>query len=435
MNKRDRPPTQKKLPSTQRTQRFLFSAIWAISAVFSVACGKKGPPLPPLVKLPAAPVDLTAERRGNVVDLQFSVPAANTDGTRPANVSGVEVYAVTLPPAAPPIADAQLVKLATKVDSIVVKAPKDPDVTVDPDDPDEEAEPVEGDGLDQGAVARVVETLTPAMLTPIEIPKSARAAGAAPPAANPSGPLLGAPSAPRVRTYVTVGTSTRGKAGPLSKRLTVPLVPPPPPPVVPVLSYDETAVTLSWPPVSLGPSSAKTGESEPLPSTPFGTAQPTIAYNVYDVSGPAAVKLTTTAVAEARFVDSRMVWNEKRCYVARTAETVGGLVIESDASPQACDTLKDTFPPAAPKALQAVPSDGAINLIWEPNTERDLAGYIVLRAPAAGGELQPITSEPIVDPSFRDGVQPGVRFVYAVRAVDRAGNLSPLSNRAEEVAR
>jgi hypothetical protein len=422
-------------PRSPQSQRWLFFALFATLAFPVVACGKKGPPLPPLVKLPAAPADLTAERRGNVVDLQLTVPAANTDGTRPANITRVDAYAVTLPGSAPPIADAQLLKLATKVDTIEVKAPKDPDVTVDPDDPDEEAEPVEGDGLDQGAAAHVSETLTPAMLTPIEIPKSARAAGAAAPIVNSSGPLIGAPSAPPTRTYITVGISTRGKEGPLSKRLTVPLVPPPPAPPSAVLLYDETAVTLTWPAVSLGPISSKAGDEELLPSKPFGTSQPTIAYNVYDASGPVPVKLTTTAVAETRFVDQRMVWDEKRCYVVRTAETIGGLPIESDASPQTCDTLKDTFPPAAPKALQAVPSDGAINLIWEPNTERDLAGYIVLRARADGGELQPVTSEPIVDPSFRDGVQPGVRFVYAVRAVDKAGNLSPLSNRAEETAR
>ena len=400
-----------------------------------VACGKKGPPLPPLVKLPAAPADLTAERRGNVVDLQFTVPATNSDGTRPANISRANAYAVTLPVSAPPIADAQLLKLATKVDSLEVKAPKDPDVTADPDDPDEEAEAVEGDGLDQGAAAHVSETITPAMLTPIEIPKSARPVGAAPPVVNKSGPLLGAPSAPPMRTYVIAGISTRGKEGPPSKRLTVPLVPPPPPPPAPAMAYDETAVTLIWPLVSLVPTPAKTGDEELLPSKPFGTSDPTVAYNVYDVSGPVPVKVTTTPVAETRVVDNRMVWNEKRCYAVRTVETIGGLTIESDASPQTCDTLKDTFPPAAPKALQAVPSDGAINLIWEPSAERDLAGYIVLRARADGGELQPITPEPIVDPSFRDGVQPGVRFTYAVRAVDKAGNLSPLSNRAEETAR
>ena len=34
-------------------------------ALVTVACGKKGPPLPPLVKLPVAPADFTAARRAN----------------------------------------------------------------------------------------------------------------------------------------------------------------------------------------------------------------------------------------------------------------------------------------------------------------------------------------------------------------------------------
>jgi len=42
-----------------------FSA-FAFSAVFfAAACGKSGPPLPPLVKLPVAPADLVAARQGN----------------------------------------------------------------------------------------------------------------------------------------------------------------------------------------------------------------------------------------------------------------------------------------------------------------------------------------------------------------------------------
>ncbi len=97
--------------------------------------------------------------------------------------------------------------------------------------------------------------------------------------------------------------------------------------------------------------------------------------------------------------------------------------------------MKDTFPPAAPKALNAVPTDGAISLIWDSNTEKDFAGYIVLRATGTGADLQPITPEPIQDPSFKDNVPAGVRYVYAVRAIDTVGNLSPLSNQVEETAR
>ena len=103
-----------------------------VAVLLGVGCGKKGPPLPPLVKLPVPPADLTAERHGETVDLQFTVPGVNTDGTRPANVERVDVYAVT---AAPTVTDDQLVKQGTKVGSVRVKAPRHPNQTIDPDEP------------------------------------------------------------------------------------------------------------------------------------------------------------------------------------------------------------------------------------------------------------------------------------------------------------
>jgi hypothetical protein len=415
----------------------IFFAVFAAFAFIVVTgCGKKGPPLPPLVKLPAPLADLSAVRRGDTIDLQFTVPSANTDGTHPANVARVDVYAITAP-AAPPLTDAQVLKLGTKVGSVAVKAPRDPNATSDPDEPDddEEVDAPEGPGLDQGVVARLAEALAASSLTPVEVPKNASRAEPQPAAADR--PLLPAPSAPLSRTYVGVGVSTRGRNGPVSKRIAVPLVPPPPRPSPPTIVYNETAVTLTWPSTTAGTSSGSdAGAAVVLPSKEIGTTPPAIGYNVYDVSNPAsAVKLTKAPIAEARFEDARIVWGEQRCYVVRTAATVAGTTIESEAPPATCRMLTDTFAPEAPKSLRSVSSEGAINLIWEPNSEKDLAGYLVLRAVLPSQALEPITPEPIRELSFRDGVQAGVRFVYAVKAVDKAGNVSPLSNRVEEAAR
>jgi fibronectin type 3 domain-containing protein len=173
-----------------------------------------------------------------------------------------------------------------------------------------------------------------------------------------------------------------------------------------------------------------------LPSRVFGASRPTIAYHVYDTTNAGApVRLTAKPVEGPKYVDPRIVWGEKRCYTIVAAETIDGATIESEAPPPTCDTLVDTFPPAAPKDLKAISSEGAINLIWEPNAERDLAGYIVLRGVEPAQSLQPITPAPIVEPSFKDNVQPGVAYVYAVRAVDRAGNASDPSARVVETAR
>ena len=118
--------------------------------------------------------------------------------------------------------------------------------------------------------------------------------------------------------------------------------------------------------------------------------------------------------------------------------TVGPISSESAGTPTVCVKTVDTFPPAAPKNLQAVASEGTISLIWDANTEADLAGYIVLRGAAGSGQLTAITPTPIKETTFRDTkVRAGVRYAYVVVAVDTATpqNVSAQSNRVEETAR
>jgi fibronectin type 3 domain-containing protein len=122
--------------------------------------------------------------------------------------------------------------------------------------------------------------------------------------------------------------------------------------------------------------------------------------------------------------------------VVRSVAAFGNGVIESDASAPVCITPKDTFPPAAPKGLAAVGSAGVINLIWDANTEPDLAGYVVLRAEAPGATLQPLVRDPIRETRYADRTaQANVRYTYAIVAVDKTGNRSAPSNKVEEAAR
>jgi hypothetical protein len=145
--------------------------------------------------------------------------------------------------------------------------------------------------------------------------------------------------------------------------------------------------------------------------------------------------LTKSPIEQPAYKDDRIAWGAERCYVVRTVESIGSLSIESDAAPKVCTTPVDTFPPAAPQDVHAVPGEKTINLIWEPNKEKDLAGYIVLRGVAPGEPLETLTPKPIQEARFTDTVPPGVRYVYAVRAIDKAGNVSAMSERVEETAR
>jgi fibronectin type 3 domain-containing protein len=158
-----------------------------------------------------------------------------------------------------------------------------------------------------------------------------------------------------------------------------------------------------------------------------------VAYNVYDSA--TGVRLTSAPVEAPEYEDSRIEWGATRCYAVRAVEVIGQSAVESEAGEPRCEKLVDTFAPAAPKGLSAVSTDGAINLIWEPNAEADLAGYDVLRGRLPEARMERLTEAPIPDTSFLDNVQTGVRFVYVVVAVDKAGNRSAPSNRAEESAR
>jgi hypothetical protein len=233
--------------------------------------------------------------------------------------------------------------------------------------------------------------------------------------------------------YVVRGVSSKRNAGTPSARIEVPLLSAPgaaragstPP------TWDETSVTVTW-----NPPASTSDEA------------PGVQYNVYEVPAagslpvgvPAAppVPLNPKPLDETTFTHDGAAPGKERCFVVRSVATVGLATIESDPSDPICLTPRDIFPPAAPKNLQVVGSAGVINLIWDANTESDLAGYLVLRGEAPGDTLQPLTPEPIKETRYQDrSIRPGVSYVYAVVAVDRATppNRSAPSNRVLETAR
>lgn len=117
---------------------------------------------------------------------------------------------------------------------------------------------------------------------------------------------------------------------------------------------------------------------------------------------------------------------------------VNGAAAELDGakSPAVTVDAKDVFPPSVPKGLAAVADveAGAIDLSWEPSPEPDTAGYIVYRRIAAGAWRRISPAKALVTaPAWTDKTaQPGVRYEYAVAAVDRDGNQSARSSSVEE---
>jgi hypothetical protein len=342
------------------------------------------------------------------------------------------VYGMTATQA---LSEADVIKFGTRIATVKVKAPADPDQTVEPEEVDEVE--LQSEGLEPGARAHLQERLTAETLKPVTVtPMQKEPRKQLPVVAPREGPLLSPVTPMTTRLYVGVSVTTKGKNG-ASSHAVVAMMDAPPAPAEPTVDYDEKNILVAWQPIP-GAQAAAAPDEDVLPSRPIGVSATSVAYNVYQVSDstpPALSRLTDKPVTETHLAEKRLTWDEKRCYAVRAYVTLADASLEGPESPTHCVTPKDTFPPAAPTGLQAVPSEGAVSLIWDANSEGDIRGYIVLRGPASGDTLEPLFTDPIQETSFQDHATSGVRFAYAVQAVDNAGNLSKLSTRVEETAR
>jgi hypothetical protein len=464
------------------TVRLLLTAV--VLAAACAACGKKGPPLAPFPRVPAKVDNLVPTRIGNDVILTFPVPSANVDGRKPADLGALEIYGITTirVPETP-----EEKKLATLLATFTVRPvlPEPP-----PDAPAEVAESLAKavPGLDQGGQAVFSETLNDELRVPVELPKKKGAIEPAPVVATdetPIGPIVMPLQLEGARRYYfVVPVSPRGREGPPSNVVSVPFGEPGVPPGQPAVDYTAAQMTLKWEPppgaktwtmapvVPPSPPKPVTPPDEPAadpsqpavpPVPPIPLAPPVLAvkslgfntqatlYHVYEeaaalpteaapVPGTVTIPrpLTPQPIDKSELVISNVTFGVKRCFYVRPVDVVFGVSVQGPASPQGCVTPVDTFAPQMPRSLAAIAGSGVINLIWDANTEIDLAGYVVLRGEAPGDRLLPLTPAPIRETTYRDTtVQAGVRYAYAVIAVDNAvpPNRSPESARTEETAR
>lgn len=384
---------------------WLCLTLFALSTTV-IACGKKGPPLPPLHLVPVAPEGLAARRQANEVRLRFVVPAKNLNGPGRVDVERIEVYAVTVAPdgIVPPNRE-----LTTK--AYVVGA-----VEVRPAPVEGEAPPENDKRPGPGDTVTFSEKLTPEKMKGATAPVPAAAVTASAPA--PGQPAAPAPPEILRRIYVVRGLTRGGRPGAQSPRVAVPLEALPPAPGGVAARNTEKAIVVDWLPPVADPGAGS------------------VAFNVYRADG--GEPLNSTPVATPGFEHVGAEAGVEQCFQVRSVKVAGSVSVESEPSTPACVTPTDTFPPAAPKGLAAVPGPGVINLIWDANTENDLDGYLVLRGEAPGDKLQPLAPTPVRATTFTDTtVKPNVRYVYAVVAVDNAKppNRSAESERVSETAR
>jgi len=146
-------------------------------------------------------------------------------------------------------------------------------------------------------------------------------------------------------------------------------------------------------------------------------------YNVYR-SAPGAPHaenpLNENPLGDTEYLDSGVTAGERLVYTVRVA-LADGLPHREGETSAPCEVLtEDRFAPAPPQGLVAVQEGRAVRLFWNPNRERDLAGYRLYRK-VDEGPWSRIGPDPVERPLYLDqDVLEGQRLAYRVTAIDRA---------------
>jgi hypothetical protein len=409
--------------------RGLVAAAACLLAAAPAACGKKGPPLAPIVHVPDAVRQLAARRVGDEVVLTLAMPVQNVDGSTPVDLARVDVFGYT-GRTAPPLV--RFTDVASVVETIT--------------------------GTAAPSAATVRDTLTPDEL--VAGPPLVRPGGSG---TTPAAPTAVQARAPLRRYYVAIAFDDRGRAGPPSAIVDLPLTPIPDPPLVVEAVYSADTATVTWQPsgglvgflLDLAPPPTATPlDDEALPEDAGALPAGPTRYHVYrefEPDAPASAAAGPTAAAAPPepasgspidgflYSEPLQVDGRRRCYRVAAVRGSAARAVEGRRSAPACITPVDTFPPSPPTGLSPIAVDGAISLVWEANAESDLGGYLVWRGEDGVDGMTRMTAEPLTETRYTDeGVRSGVRYVYVVTAVDTARpepNASEPSTRVEITAR
>ena len=199
------------------------------------------------------------------------------------------------------------------------------------------------------------------------------------------------------------------------------------PPTVKPAEESETAITIKW--------------DAPTENTDKSTPVNLLGYNVYRLlqskPDPDPKPLNQDPVNGTQYADKTFKFGEKYQYFARSVSLgTEGKHVESQDSNKIPVSPEDKYPPAAPDLLQPNAVSGRIALFWSPNSEPDLAGYILWRS--TDPNLPPdkwnrLTPDIYTKTTFTDtNVETGKTYYYYVIAVDTTGNQSKSSRVVSE---
>jgi hypothetical protein len=349
------------------TQRLSILATCIMLAVVLAGCGTPGAPQLPSLQLAQPVEDLTASRKGNKVQLDWTLPRKNTDRTLVKNIPQSRICrheGTALMSGCTVVATAPNPKLAEKH-----KREQPPAVHM-----------------------TYVDTL------PVQLGEQ-----------NPTG---------FVRYAVEIMNSRERSAG-LSNQVLIPIAPTIAPPEQLAAKVEADGVLISWEAAIVPTAPTGLTYRYRILRSPAG-ANAYIALADIEPE-PEGFYLDKTFGWETRY-DYRIL-----SVTLVHAQNIN-MSVEGDDSKAVAIFTRDIYPPGEPTGLQAVFSSVGqkpfVDLTWAPNMESDLAGYNVFRR-VAGGEPVKLNKQLVPVPSFRDdNVVPGKTYLYSVSALDARGNES-----------
>ncbi len=342
-------------------------------------CGTPGAPQPPSLQLARPVDDLTASRKGNRVELDWTLQRKNTDRTLVKHLPAIRVCR------------REGTGLMSTCD-VVVEIPP-PKAPPQPKKKQEESPAIR---------MQYVDSLPP---------------------------RLGQENPADFVTYAVEEVNSHGRSAGLSNQVPIPVAPTISAPDKLSAQVSGDGVRISW-----------TGPAPP--AAPLGLNY-RYRIMRKPVGAPAYIVLADVEpAATGSYLDKTFEWEQKYEYRITTLTQVASrginTAVEGDDSKPVEVFTRDIYPPAQPAGLQAVFSSVGqkpfIDLTWAPNLESDLAGYNVFRR-VEGGQFEKLNKQLVSASSFRDeNIEPGRSYIYAVSAVDLRGNESQRSAEASETA-
>ncbi len=336
-----------------------------------ISCGVQGPPLPPRIERPVQITDLTITQQGRAFVLRFTLPVMATDGERLTKPLEIQIFRTVTPPSAPAAAS---------------QAASAPSATLGPDDIRRVS-----DGGKVDYVWKLSE--------------------------QDYSVTLGETYAFSARG-LTYGFRNRPLEGALSPIASTILLDVSGPPGNFQVRSSEKAVELNWIPTE------NTLSGKPL--TAFS------GYRIYrSESGKPGSFQMLAEVSSPSASDASFLFDHSYYYKVQVVFKKGATEAVSDDSETVEITPHDVFPPAVPRDVTAIYTASAVEIVWTPSAEPDLAGYNIFRRESGGTESR-VNEELARTPVFRDrAAQAGHTYFYRVTAVDLTGNESAPSADAE----